>query len=48
MVGVVALRLEGRDDVGGRHLTAEFVPIRVFYLRSSQQLVGVRIGVSFR
>ena len=48
MVRHAALRLEVRDDVGGRDLSAEFVPIGVFYLRSSQHLVGVRIGVSFR
>jgi hypothetical protein len=43
-----ALRLEIRDDIGGRHLSAEFEPEGTYYLRSSQHLVGFRIGVTFR
>jgi hypothetical protein len=43
-----ALRLEIRDDVGGRDLSAEFEPEGTYYLRSSQHLVGFRIGVTFR
>jgi hypothetical protein len=44
------LRLEIRDDIGGRDLSAEFEdePQGPFYLRSSQHLVGFRIGVTFR
>jgi hypothetical protein len=42
-----ALRLEIRDDVGGRDLSAEFEPEGTYYLRS-QHLVGFRIGVTFR
>ena len=42
-----ALRLEIRDDVGGRSLSAEFEPEGTYYLRS-QHLVGFRIGVTFR
>jgi opacity protein-like surface antigen len=44
----IALRLEIRDDVGGRDLSAEFEPDGTYYLRSSQHLVGFRIGVTFR
>lgn len=43
-----ALRLEIRDDIGGRDLSAEFEPEGTYYLRSSQHLVGFRIGVTFR
>jgi hypothetical protein len=43
-----ALRLEIRDDVGGQDLSAEFEPYGTFYLRSSQHLVGFRIGMTFR
>ena len=42
-----ALRLEIRDDVGVRSLSAEFEPEGTYYLRS-QHLVGFRIGVTFR
>jgi hypothetical protein len=42
-----ALRLEIRDDIGGRDLSAEFEPEGTYYLRS-QHLVGFRIGVTFR
>ncbi len=42
-----ALRLEIRDDIGGRDLSAEFEPEGTYYLRS-QHLVGFRIGVMFR
>jgi hypothetical protein len=42
-----ALRLEIRDDVGGRSVSAEFEPEGTYYLRS-QHLVGFRIGVTFR
>ena len=45
--GHTALRLEIRDDVGGRSLSAEFEPEGTYYLRS-QHLVGFRIGVTFR
>jgi hypothetical protein len=43
-----ALRLEIRDDVGGQDLSAEFEPEGTYYLRSSQHLVGFRIGMTFR
>ncbi len=43
-----ALRLEIRDDVGGRDLSEEFEPGETYYLRSSQHLVGFRIGVTLR
>jgi hypothetical protein len=43
-----ALRLEIRDDIGGRDLSAEFEPEGTYYLRSSQHLLGFRIGVTFR
>jgi hypothetical protein len=43
-----ALRLEIRDDVGGRDLSVEFDPSGTTYLRSSQHLVGFRIGYTFR
>jgi len=45
---LIALRLEIRDDVGGQGLSAEFEPEGTYYLRSSQHLVGFRIGVTFR
>jgi hypothetical protein len=43
-----ALRLEIRDDIGGRDLSAEFDPSGTTYLRSSQHLVGFRIGMTLR
>ena len=43
-----ALRLEIRDDIGGRDLSAEYQPEGTYYLRSSQHLVGFRIGMTFR
>lgn len=44
-----ALRLEIRDDIGGQDLSAEFEPVAgVYYQRSSNHLVGFRIGVTFR
>jgi len=43
-----ALRLEIRDDLGGQDLSAEFEPEGTYFLRSSQHLVGFRIGVTFR
>lgn len=43
-----ALRLEIRDDIGGQDLSAEFEGGPPYYLRSSQHLVGFRIGVTFR
>ena len=45
--GHTALRLETRDDVGGRSVSAEFEPEGTYYLRS-QHLVGFRTGVTFR
>lgn len=44
-----ALRLEIRDDIGGRDLSEEVEdPQDSYYLRSSQHLVGFRVGVTFR
>lgn len=44
-----ALRLEIRDDIGGRDLSEEVEePQSSYYLRSSRHLVGFRIGVTFR
>ncbi len=45
---LIALRLEIRDDIGGQFLSAEFQSLGTYFLRSSQHLVGFRIGVTFR
>jgi Outer membrane protein beta-barrel domain len=45
-----ALRLEIRDDIGGRNSSGLFqsLPLGPVYLRSSQHLVGFRVGVTLR
>jgi hypothetical protein len=45
---LAALRLEIRDDMGGQFLSVEFQPGGNYFLRSSQHLVSLRIGVTFR
>jgi len=43
-----ALRIEIRDDVGGRGLSVSYAPEGMSYARSSQHTVGFRFGVTFR
>jgi hypothetical protein len=45
---LAALRLEMRDDIGGQFLSVEFQSGGNYFLRSSQHLVSLRIGVTFR
>jgi hypothetical protein len=45
---LAALRLEVRDDIGGQFLSVEFQSGGNYFLRSSQHLVSLRIGMTFR
>ncbi|MGA2074671.1 MAG: outer membrane beta-barrel protein [Terriglobia bacterium] len=45
---LAALRLEMRDDIGGQFLSVDFQSGGNYFLRSSQHLVSLRIGVTFR